>query len=106
MTDTNDEARQIAYLALGRLIAAQCPAGFETAALTMDIEEIGTRLWIASVHPDGTRVQLQPEGAAAQDMLESLRGIRNAMAKEDGRQWRRCVVTLRAGGHFAMDVEY
>jgi hypothetical protein len=107
MTDSNDEARQIAYLALGRLIAGQCPAGFATAALTMEIdEESGTRLWIASVQPDGTRVQLQPEGGAAQDLLESLRGIRNAMAEEDSRLWRRCVVTLKAGGHFAMDVEY
>ena len=106
MTDTNDDARQIAYLALGRLIARQCPAGFETAALTMEIEDTGTRLWIASVQPDGTRVQLQPEDGAAQDMLESLRGIRKAMAEEDGRLWRRCVVTLRAGGHFAMDVDY
>src|ERR1044072_846189 len=107
MTDSNDEARQIAYFALGRLIAGEWPAGFATAALTMEIdEESGTRLWTAPVQPDATRVQLQPEGGAAQDLLESLRGIRNAMAEEDSRLWRRCVVTLKAGGHFAMDVEY
>jgi hypothetical protein len=48
---------------------------------------------------------LQPGAGAAQDILESLRGIRDAMAREGGAAWRSCVVTLKAGGHFAMEVE-
>jgi len=104
MTDT--DARNIAYLALGRLIAGQCPPGFHTAALTMEIADEQTRLWIRSTQPDGTEVQLHPADDAARDMLESLRGIRQAMADEDGKAWQRCTVTLRAGGHFAIDVEY
>jgi hypothetical protein len=106
MTDDGNEAREIAYLALGRLIAGQCPRGFQTAALRMEIEDGRTKLWIEARLPDGTELHLQPDEAAARDMLESLRGIRQAMEEEDGRAWRRCTVTLRAGGHFAIDVDY
>jgi hypothetical protein len=106
MTDDRTDARNVAYLALGRLIAGQCPRGFETAKLAMEIGDDRTRLWIEAVLPDGTELRLQPDGAAARDMLESLRGIRQAMADEDGKAWQRCTVNLRAGGHFALDVEY
>ena len=102
MTDQNME---IAYLALGRLIAAECPVGFESASLHMESHESGTQLWIAAAQPDGTQVQLQPGADAARNILESLRGIRNAMARDGGAAWRNCVVTLKAGGHFAMEVE-
>jgi hypothetical protein len=91
---------------LGRLIAAQCPVGFATASLHMQTLEGSTRLWITAAQPDGTKVQLQPGAGAAQDILESLRGIRNAGAREDGALWHSCTVTLKAGGHFAMEVEY
>ena len=106
MTDPETHAPQVAYLALGRLIAGQCPAGFDTATLSMETDGNRTELSIASVLPDGTRVEFQPDAEAARDILESLRGIRNADAREDGTLWRSCVVTLKAGGRFAMDVEY
>ena len=105
MTDQDNDAINIAYLALGRLIAGQCPAGFETASLRMEIADGRTLLSIATTQPDGTEVQLQPSAAAAQDILESLRGIRKAMVEKGGAPWRSCVVTLKAGGHFAMEVE-
>jgi hypothetical protein len=94
------------YLHLGRLIAAQCPAGFATASLHVEIREDDVRLSIIAAQPDGTEVQLRPGGEAAENMIESLRGIRDAMTREDGATWRNCVVTLRAGGHFAIGVEY
>jgi hypothetical protein len=102
---TGQDNMEIAYLALGRLIAAQCPVGFATASLHMQTLEGSTRLWITAAQPDGTKVQLQPGPDAAQDILESLRGIRNATAREGGAAWQSCVVTLKAGGHFAMEVE-
>ena len=105
MTDQEQEAMRIAYLALGRLIAKECPAGFATATLLVETQEDRTRLWITAAQPDGTRVQLQP-GTGAKGILESLRAIRNAMAREDGAAWKNCVVTLKAGGGFAIDVEY
>jgi hypothetical protein len=105
MTDDRKEAMEIAYLALGRLIAGQCPAGFRQAMLDTEMHEDQTRLWISSTQPDGTEVRLQPSDDAARDILESLRGIRKAMEEEGGAPWRRCVVTLAAGGHFAMEVE-
>jgi hypothetical protein len=105
MTGQDNQAMEIAYLALGRLIAAQCPVGFASASLRMESDENGTRLWIAAAQPDGTKVQLQPGAGAAENLLESLRGIRNAMAREGGAAWKSCVVTLKAGGHFAMEVE-
>ena len=106
MTDRANYSEEVAYLALGRLIAGQCPAGFATATLRMETEGDRTALTIAAEQPDGTKVQFQPDPDAARDILESLRGIRNAHAREDGATWRSCLVTLRAGGHFAMDVEY
>jgi hypothetical protein len=105
MTDRNDEAMNVAYLALGRMIAGQCPVGFEAATLSMEIGD-RTRLWIAATQPDGTETRMQPGDSAARDILESLRGIRAAMPREDGSLWQRCTVTLGAGGRFAIDVEY
>jgi hypothetical protein len=105
MTARNDAAMEVAYLALGRLIAGESPVGFETASLRVETHEDGTRLWITAAQPDGTKVQLQPGARAAQDIVESLRGIRNAMVREGGAPWRNCVVTLRAGGHFAIEFE-
>jgi hypothetical protein len=105
MTDQENDALNIRYLALGRLIAAECPAGFATARLRMEVQGDQTRLWLDSTQPDGTEVQLQPSEAGARDILESLRGIRKAMAEKGGAPWRSCVVTLKAGGHFALEVE-
>ena len=97
---------EITYLALGRLIAALCPVGFVTASLHMEVHEDEMRLSITATQPDGTEVQFRPGGDTAENMIESLRSIRDAMAREDGAVWRNCVVTLRAGGHFAIEVEY
>lgn len=105
MTDQDNDAMDVAYLALGRLIAGECPAGFATARLRMETEGDQSRLWLDSAQPDGTEVQLQPSDEGARNILESLRGIRKAMAKEGGAPWRSCVVTLKAGGHFAIEVE-
>ena len=106
MTETDNETMNIAYLALGRLIAAECPAGFATASLGVEMHEDNTLLRIVADQPDGTQVQLQPSADGARNILESLRGIRKAMADEDGKAWRNCTVTLGAGGRFALDVEY
>jgi hypothetical protein len=106
MTARDNTAMEAAYLVLGRLIAALCPVGFDTASLHMEVHEDDTRLWIIAAQPDGTKVQLRPGTEAAEGILESLRGIRDAMAREDGAVWRNCVVTLKAGGHFAIDVEF
>ena len=105
MTDQDNQAMQIAYLGLGRLIAAECPAGFETASLRMETHDGDMQLWITTALPDGTEVKMQPGADAARNIRESLREIRDAMARAGGADWQSCVVTLRAGGHFAMEVE-
>lgn len=106
MTENDNEAMEIAYLALGRLIAGQCPPGFGKAVLAMEIDGDRTRLSLHSTQADGTEVEMPPGERAAADILESLRGIRKAMEQEDGRAWRRCTVTLIAGGGFQLDVGY
>jgi hypothetical protein len=106
VTDTDDQAMEIAYLALGRLIAGQCPPGFRKAVLAMEIAGDETRLILSSTQADGTDVQMPPSEGAAADILESLRGIRKAMEGEDGAPWRGCTVTLIAGGGFQLDVGY
>jgi hypothetical protein len=105
MTEQENDAMNIRYLALGRLIAGECPPGFATARLRMEPHEDQTRLWLTSTQPDGTEVQMHPSDGGARDILESLRGIRAAMAQGDAPPWRSCTVTLKAGGHFAIEVE-
>jgi hypothetical protein len=101
MTDPN-----VAYLALGRLVAAQCPAGFTKASLGAEILDNVTRVWIEATQADGWVIHLQPGEEATEQMLELLRTIRARMAAADGRAWNYCTVTLTPGGGFAMDVEY
>ena len=103
---TDRENMEIAYLALGRQIAGVCPVGFATATLVAEVHDEATRLWLTATQPDGTRIQLQAGAEAAQAILESLRGIRNVMAREEGKPWQSCVVTLKAGGGFAIEFEY
>jgi hypothetical protein len=106
VTDDHNQAMEIAYLALGRLIAGQCPPGFKQAVLAMEIVGDETRLEIVSTQADGTEVQMPPSADAAADILESLRGIRREMEGADGRPWRICTVTLIAGGGFQLEVGY
>ena len=94
-----DENLNIAYLALGRLIAKQCPQGFASAMMAMNMEDGRSLLRIHYEMPDGTAAQAPLDDEAAGDILESLRGIRR------GESWRTCHVTLRAGGHFAIEFE-
>ena len=101
----DSEDMKVAYLALGRLIAVLCPVGFETASLRMETHDSGTQLWITAALPDGTNVKTQPGAGAARNILESLREIRSAMVRAGGADWQSCMVTLKAGGHFAMEVE-
>jgi len=105
MTDQDSQNMDIAYLALGRLIASECPVGFATASLRMESRDDGPQLWIEAALPDGTNVKLQPGAEAERNIVASLREIRSAMARAGGADWQSCVVTLKAGGHFAMEVE-
>jgi hypothetical protein len=100
-----DEEMNVAYMALGRLIARQCPAGFASATMAMTMEGDRSLLRIHYAMPDGTAAQAAPGDDAAQDILESLRGIRHKMAERGDPPWRTCRVSLRAGGHFAIEVE-
>ena len=101
MTEFADEEMNVLYLGLGRLIAGQCPRGFANAVLAMTMDGERSLLRIQYGMPDGTAAQATIGDDAARDILESLRAIRNRMAAS----WRSCHVTLRAGGHFAIEVE-
>lgn len=101
MTDFADEQMNVLYLALGRLIAGQCPPGFASAVLAMTMDGERSLLRIHYDMPDGTAAQAALGEDSSRDLLESLRAIRNRAAAP----WRSCHVTLRAGGHFAIEVE-
>ena len=100
-----EEEMNVAYLALGRLIARQCPPGFASATMAMTMEGERSLLRIHYDMPDGTAAQAMLGDDAARDILEGLRGIRHGMAERGDPPWRSCHVTLRAGGHFAIEVE-
>lgn len=91
------------YLQLGRAIASQCPPGFQRARL--EAEPDRGEASIACTLADGSEAAPSlPEGA--QDAIwAALRAIRDEMEKEQGERWRRCAVTLIAGGGFEMEVE-
>jgi len=94
------------YLALGRLIAGNCPAGFSEAILEAELEGNRADLQMGCAMPDGTEVEPDVGQQAVRDLHVLLHGIREKMAEEDGRRWRTCTVTLRKGGHFDLDVTY
>ena len=89
------------YLRLGRAIAGRCPKGFEEARLEAALREGEPAQLTLSCTPDGGG-EVRPDlSAEARDaivaLLEEVRG-------RDGGGWSECTVTLRKGGHFAMDV--
>jgi len=106
MTDQRNDKRDIACLALGRLIAGQCPPGFDKAVLAVDLHEGRSLLRIVATQADGWEVQVPLSEEPVQNMLETLRAVQKEMAGEDPRAWKGCTVTLRKGGHFDLDVTY
>jgi hypothetical protein len=106
MTDARNEKLDIACLALGRLIAQQCPPGFEKAVLSLDLHEGRSLVRIMAAGSEGVEVQMPLSEEPAQNILETLRAVQKEMAEEDPRPWKGCLVTLRKGGHFDLDVTY
>lgn len=93
------------YLRLGRLIAAQCPPGFDKAVLEADLHD-GHPLLRIDTQADGEEVEVPLSDETVQRIEETLRAIQKAMAVEDPRPWNGCTVTLRKGGHFDLDIAY
>lgn len=106
MTDARNEKLDVACLALGRLIAAQCPPGFEKAVLSLDLHEGRSLLRVIATLTDGWEGQVPLSEEPAQNILETLRAVQKEMAEEDPRPWKGALVTLRKGGHFDLDVTY
>jgi hypothetical protein len=95
------------YLKLGRLIAGQCPAGFREARLEAALDVSWADFKLTCTGPEGGEAERPIAGPAVSEIHIMLADIREAMAAQDGSGlWRNCVVTLRQGGHFAIDVEY
>ena len=92
------------YLNLGRTIAAQCPAGFAEARLEAELADDGGDLRILCTPEDEGEREVGIDPVAQLRIVQLLRGVRGKMTGEDEVPWRRCVVTLRKGGHFRMDV--
>lgn len=95
-----------AFLALGRAIAAQCPSGFEEAKLAAELGGGVAGMELSCTPASGVEVGVQIDPLAQTHIQALLEPIREKMAGEGEPLWRKCVVTLRKGGHFQMDVEY
>jgi len=94
------------YLQLGRAIAGQCPPGFREATLSATLDDVDVALALACTSADGSQVRPDLDAAARAAIQAPLEDIREDMARKEGKAWRRCTVTLVAGGGFAMDVDY
>jgi len=92
------------YLQLGRAIAGQCPPGFRQARLEAAPDQGETA--IACTLADGSEVAPDLPEDAQDAIWDALQQIRDEMEKAEGRRWRRCTVTLVAGGGFGMEVDY
>jgi len=92
------------YLNLGRTIAAQCPPGFAEARLEAELAEDGGELKILCTPGGEEEREVEVDSVAQVRIVQLLRHIRDQMASEDEAPWNRCIVTLRKGGHFRMDV--
>jgi hypothetical protein len=106
MTDPRNAKMDVACLALGRLIAAQCPPGFEKAVMALDLHEGRSLVRIVATQENGWETQVPLSEEPVRNILETLRAIQKEMAQEDPRPWKGCTVTLRKGGHFDLDVAY
>jgi len=106
MTDPRNEKMDIACLAVGRLIAAQCPPGFQKAVMGLDLHQGRSLVRIVATQEDGWEVQVPLSEEPVQNILETLRTIQRAMADEDPRPWKGATVTLMKGGHFDLNVDY
>ncbi len=91
------------YLQLGRAIAGQCPPGFQRARLEAAPDQGEAAL--ACTLADGSEVGPALSEEAQDAIWAALQAIRDEMEKQEGRLWRRCTVTLVAGGGFEMEVE-
>ena len=89
------------YLRLGRAIAGQCPNGFEEARLDAALREDGpTELRLACTPEGGGETRPDIDAEARERIATLLEEVR----ERDGGGWSECTVTLRKGGHFAMDI--
>ena len=92
-------------LNLGRAIARRCPAGFEEARLETDFVEGEAQMRLACTPEAGCETAVDLD-AGARDEIRALLEEVHAGSEPGGRAWRRCVVTLRKGGGFQMDIDY
>lgn len=92
------------YLQLGRAIAGQCPPGFQQARLEAAPDE--GEATVTCTLADGTETVPALSEDAQDAIWAALQQIRDEMEKDEGKRWRRCTVTLVAGGGFGMDVDY
>jgi hypothetical protein len=95
----------IRNLNLSRAIARRCPTGFAEARLETDFGEGGARMRLACTPEDGSETAIDLD-AAVQDEIRALLEEIHTASEPGGRAWRRCVVTLRKGGGFLMDIDY
>ena len=93
------------YLQLGRAIAGQCPPGFQQARLDGGA---GPGRGCDSPARWRTAARSRRLCRKTRRTRSGPRSRRSAttMAKQEGRRWRRCTVTLVAGGGFGMEVDY
>ena len=94
------------YLNLGRAIAGQCPSGFEEARLDAEMGEAAAAMRLACTPEGGGETSLALDPLAQGHIQELLEEIRAKTIRENEGPWRKCTVTLRKGGRFAMDVYY
>jgi hypothetical protein len=91
------------YLQLGRAIASQCPQGFQKARLDAAPDE--GEATITCTMADGSETAPDLSEEAHDAIWAALQEIRDEMEKKENMLWRRCTVTLVAGGGFEMEVE-
>ena len=90
------------YLQLGRAIASQCPPGFQQARL--EAEPDRGQAAVACTLADGSEMAPDLSEDAQDAIWNALQAIRDEAEKAEGKSWRRCTVTLIAGGGFEMEV--
>ncbi len=94
------------YQALADAALSACPPGYDQLTLEAELYENSASMALECRNDQGHAVRSDMPGDSSVRVLLALEAIRQSMARQAGENWKSCVFTIGAGGHFNFRVSY